>query len=150
VDGSLLGSSNTAGYGGLLRDNNGAFVLGFFGAATTPSILFAKLMAMLHGLQICWESGYRRISCFSDSLQAFNLIRDGVSAHHRFANEVFSICQLLDRNWENTLREGNACADVLAKMGALSDSPLVKLSSPPTDLAIPILVDAQGVVFFRM
>jgi ribonuclease HI len=135
VDGSLLGSSNTAGYGGLLRDNNGAFVLGFYGAATTPTILFAKLMAMLHGLQICWESGYRRISCFSDSLQAFNLIRDGVSAHHRFANEVFSICQLLDRNWEivveHTLREGNACADVLAKMGAISGSSLVKLSSPP-------------------
>jgi hypothetical protein len=35
---------------------------------------------------------------------------------------------------EHTLQEGNACADVLAKMGALSDSPLVKLSLPPTDL----------------
>jgi ribonuclease HI len=153
VDGSLLGSTNTAGYGGLLRDNNGVFLLGFYGAATTPSILFAELMAILHGLQICWENGYRRISCFSDSLQAVNLIRDGVSAHHRFANEVISICQLLDRNWEivveHTLREGNACADVLAKMDALSDSPLVKLSSPLVDLAIPLLADAQGVVFFR-
>jgi ribonuclease HI len=153
VDGSLLVSTNTAGYGGLLRDNNGVFLLGFYGAATAPSILFAELMAILHGLQICWESGYRRISCFSDSLQAVNLIWDGVSAHHRFANEVVSIRQLLDRNWEivveHTLREGNACADVLAKMGALSDSPLVKISSPPVDLAIPLLADAQGVVFFR-
>jgi hypothetical protein len=50
---------------------------------------------------------------------------------------------------EHTLREGNACADVLAKMGALSGSSLVKLSSPPIDLAIHLLADAQGVVFFR-
>jgi hypothetical protein len=73
------------------NNNNGAFLPGFYGAATTPSILFAELMDMLHGLQICWENGYRRISCFSNSLQAVNLIRDDVSAHHRFANEVFSI-----------------------------------------------------------
>ncbi|KAK2371646.1 hypothetical protein QL285_084568 [Trifolium repens] len=100
VNGSLLGSTNTSGYGGQLRNNNGTFLLGFYVAATAPSILFAELMAMLHRLQICWESGYKRISCFSDSLQAVNLIRDGASTHHRFANEVFSIRQLLERNWE--------------------------------------------------
>jgi hypothetical protein len=66
---------------------------------------------------------------------------------------TYLINELLDRNWdsvvEHTLRESNACADVLAKMGALSDTPLVKLSSPPADLAIPLLADAQGVVFLR-
>jgi ribonuclease HI len=153
VDDSLLGSTNTSGYGGLLRNNNGDFLLGFYGAAANPSILLAELMVVLHGLQICWDKGFRRITCFSDSLQTVNLIRDGVSAHHRFANEVFSIRQLLDRDWEvvikHTLREGNACADVLAKMGALSDSSLVIISSPPVDLAAPLLADAQGVVFIR-
>jgi hypothetical protein len=47
---------------------------------------------------------------------------------------------------EHTLREGNAYADVLAKMGALSDTSLVNLSSPPTDFAIPLLADAHGLV----
>ncbi|MCI25715.1 hypothetical protein A2U01_0046906, partial [Trifolium medium] len=41
-------------------------------------------------------------------------------------NKIFSIRQLLGRDWEvavdHTLREVNACADVLAKMGALSGS----------------------------
>jgi hypothetical protein len=32
VDGSLQGTTNSAGYGGLIRDNNGNFVLGFYGA----------------------------------------------------------------------------------------------------------------------
>ncbi|PNY08513.1 ribonuclease H [Trifolium pratense] len=88
-----------------------------------------------------------------DSLQSVNLIREGVSAHHRFANEVFSIRQLLTRDWEvainHTLREGNACADALAKMGALSDSSLVKISTPPSDLSMLLLADAQGIVFIR-
>ncbi|CAJ2673969.1 uncharacterized protein LOC123892375 [Trifolium pratense] len=110
-------------------------------------------MAVLHGLQICWENEFRRIICFSDSLRAVNLIREGVSAHHRFANEIFSIRQLVDKDWdvvvEHTLREDNACADVLAKMSALSNLPLVKITSPPNELSMPLLADAQDVVFIR-
>jgi ribonuclease HI len=153
VDGSLLGATDSAGYGGLLRNNNGEFILGFYGAAATPSILFAELMAVLKGLQLCWENGYRRIVCCSDSLHTVNLIRDGVSVHHRFANEVFSILQLIDKDWnvvvEHTLREGNTYEDVLAKMGAQSDVPLVSFHTPPMELASPLLADAQGVAFVR-
>ncbi|GAU42016.1 hypothetical protein TSUD_236830 [Trifolium subterraneum] len=110
-------------------------------------------MAVLHGLQICWEKGFRRIVCFSDSLQAVSLIREGVSAHHRSANEICSIRQLVGRDWdvivEHTLREGNACADVLAKMGALSSTPLVTVTTSPNDLAMPLSADARGVVFIQ-
>jgi ribonuclease HI len=146
VDGSLLGTPNTAGYGGLIRDNNWNFVMGFYGAATVISILFAELMAVLHGLQLCWENGFKQIMCYSDSLQTISLIRYGVSVHHRFANEVASIRQLLARDWDvvvdHTLREGNACADVLAKMGALVTAPLVTFSTPSSDLALHVLADA--------
>jgi hypothetical protein len=41
------------------------------------------------------------------------------------------------------------CADILAKMSPLSDSLLVIISSPPNELATPLLADAQGVVFIR-
>ncbi|KAK2415253.1 hypothetical protein QL285_037750 [Trifolium repens] len=89
--------------------------------------------------------------CYSDSLQTVSLIRDDVFVHHRFENEVVSIRQLLARDWDvvvnHTLREGNACADVLAKMGALASAPLVTLSTPPSDLSMPLLADAHGVVF---
>jgi ribonuclease HI len=153
VDGSLLDSANTAGYGGLLRNNNGEFLWGFYGVAAIQSVLFAEIMAILHGLQFCWDSGYRKVICFSDSLQSVNLIRDGVSAHHRFANEIYSIRTLLAKDWNvminHTLREGNACADVMAKMGALSNSHLVKIDTPPQKLLRPLSADAQGVVFIR-
>ncbi|PNX81909.1 hypothetical protein L195_g037934, partial [Trifolium pratense] len=95
------------GYGGLLRDNHGDFIWGYYGAATVENILF-------------------------------NLIRQGVTAHHCFANEIHSIRRMLENDWEvvitHTLREGNACADVLAKMDAIWNSPLVKISTPSSDL----------------
>jgi ribonuclease HI len=114
---------------------------------------FAEIMAVLYGLQLCWDSGYRKVICFSDSLQLVNLIRDGVSTHHRFANEIQCIRNLLPYEWEvvisHTLREENACADVLAKMGELSTSQLVKINTPHHELQAPLSADAHGVVFSR-
>ncbi|MCH93359.1 ribonuclease H protein, partial [Trifolium medium] len=78
--------NNTAGYGGLLRESNGNFIWGFYGVAAQQNILFAEIMAILHGLQLCWDSGYRKVVI------------------------------------KHILCESNACADVLAKMGAVSNS----------------------------
>ncbi|MCI77477.1 ribonuclease H [Trifolium medium] len=59
---------------------------------------------------------------------------------------------MLDRDWtvvvDHTLREGNACADLLAKMGANSVTPLVKFEVPP-ELSNLLLADALGVAFVR-
>jgi hypothetical protein len=55
VDGSLLNETNKAGYGGLLRDNHGNFIWGYYGAVMMPNILFAEIMAIWHGLKLCWD-----------------------------------------------------------------------------------------------
>ncbi|MCI46256.1 hypothetical protein A2U01_0067496, partial [Trifolium medium] len=63
------------------------------------------------------------------------------------------IRKLLANDWEvilsHTLREENACADVLAKLGASFDSPLVNVSTPPRELIRPLRDDAWGVEFIR-
>lgn len=153
VDGSLLGSNNTAGYGGLLRNRDGDFIWGFYGVAAVPNILLAETMAIWHGFKLCWDRGYRKVLCCSDSLLSVKFINEGVSTHHRLANEILRIQKLLASDWEvilsHTLREGNACADVLAKMGASSSSSLVVVTTPPNELARPLLDDAWGVEFVR-
>ncbi|MCI46434.1 ribonuclease H protein, partial [Trifolium medium] len=87
------------------------------------NILFAEIMTIWYGLELCWERGFRKVLCCSDSLLSVNLIKEGVTAHHRLANEICCIRKLLANDWEviltHTLREGNACADVLAKLGAI-------------------------------
>jgi ribonuclease HI len=153
VDGSLLGAANTAGYGGLLRNNDGNFIWGFYGSTDVPSILLAEITAILQGLQLCWESGFRKVICFSDSLQSVSLIREGVSVYHRFANEIHHIRNMLNREWDvvinHTFREGNACADIMAKIGASAASPLTRIDTPPPALLDPLSADARGVVFTR-
>jgi ribonuclease HI len=97
--------------------------------------------------------GYRKVLCCSDSLLSINFIKEGVTTHHRLANEILRIQNLLASYWEvilsHTLHEGNACADVLAKTGASSRSSLVGVSTPPNELARRLLNDAWGVEFVR-
>ncbi|PNX69427.1 hypothetical protein L195_g056709 [Trifolium pratense] len=44
VDGSLLDSLNSAGYGGLLRNHNGEFMSGFYGRLIVYQIRFRRLI----------------------------------------------------------------------------------------------------------
>jgi hypothetical protein len=100
-------------------------------------------------LEVCWNKGFRNVVCFSDSLQAVTLVKEGVSPFHSFANELQKICQLRSRAWtvlfEHTFREGNRCADHLAKLGAASTSSLVIISVPPLELTSLLQADAEGV-----
>jgi ribonuclease HI len=154
VDGSRLGSVRTAGFGGLLHNNTGEFLGGFYGTAARPNVLYAEIMAIHHGLEFCWNKGFRNVVCYSDSLQAVTLVKEGVSPFHSFANELQKICQLRSRDWtvlfEHTFREGNRCADHLAKLGAASNSSLVIISVPPLELTSLLQADAEGVAIVRV
>jgi ribonuclease HI len=149
VDGSLLGSANAVGFGGLIRNSAGTFLGGYYGTAVQPNILYAEIMAVLHGLELCWNKGCRKVVCCSDSLQAVKLINEGVLPYHSFANEINKIRQMRSRAW-NVFLEGNRCADHLAKLEAASNSPLVVLSEPPYDLVKLLQDDARGVTFVRV
>ncbi|PNY05933.1 hypothetical protein L195_g002393 [Trifolium pratense] len=63
------------------------------------------------------------------------------------------IRKLLANKWDvvinHTLREGNTCADVMAKMSVMATSPLVKIDTPPQELLCPLSDDARVVVFTR-
>lgn len=78
VDGSCQGNPGRAGFGGLLKDHVGLFLFRFHGHVGHTSILQAELLGLLHGLQTCLDKGFRRIICHSDSLQAVQLVQDGV------------------------------------------------------------------------
>jgi ribonuclease HI len=78
VDGSMLGSVNAAGFGGLIRNSAGTFLGGCYGTTVQPNILYAEIMAVLHGLELCWNKGCRKVVCYSDSLQAVKLINEDV------------------------------------------------------------------------
>ena len=126
---------------------------GFYGSLDHSNIVYAEIMALFHGINICLELGVQKVVCYSDSLHVLGLIRDGNQDFHMFGNEIAIIRGMIRRNWEfqlhHTLREGNQCADWLAKLGARGADSLAVLSSPPTELNNFLLVDAMGVSFER-
>jgi ribonuclease HI len=90
--------------------------------------------------------------CFSDSQLSVNLITGSVSKFHTYAVLIQDIKDLLaSRNFRifHTLREGNQCADFLAKLGASSNASYSVHQSPPLDLISLLRSDAMGTVFLR-
>jgi len=52
VDGSSFGSTGRLGFGGVLRDLDGAWLCGFLGFIGISNNLHAELLAIMHGLKL--------------------------------------------------------------------------------------------------
>lgn len=107
-----------------------------------------------HKALTCWEAGYREVKCYSDSLNTVRQVKEGVPVHHQEANEIFTIREFLTRDWrfgrlEHVFREGNHCADYLAKLGASSDTSLLVLQAAPQGMEALLRADAMGIAYPR-
>ena len=137
MDGSVQGNgnSNSAGFGGLIRNDAGTWLVDFSGSLGPTTILHAELRAIEFGLHLAWTKGIRRLICHSDSKVAVDLIDKGTSTYHRLAGLVFSIKKLLAIDWEvflqHTLRKGNFALDWLAKEGCKGGLPVQVWDHPP-------------------
>jgi len=68
VDGSFLSNLGRSGFGGLIRNNNGDWLLGFYGFCGINSCLVAELYVIFHGLHIVYDAGHMNIILKSDSI----------------------------------------------------------------------------------
>lgn len=69
VDGSAVSNPDMASFGGLLRDHDGVSICGFHGSIGHSNVLHAELMPLFHGIAMGWELGYKKIKCYTNSLQ---------------------------------------------------------------------------------
>ncbi|XP_024634787.1 uncharacterized protein [Medicago truncatula] len=153
VDGSCIGDPIRTGFGGVIRSYSGSYVTEFSGFINSPNdILFAELTAIYQGLQLAVNLDFEELVCYSDSLLAVNLIKGDTSFYHVYAVLIQNIKDLLNsRNYSihHSLREGNHCADFMAKLGATTDVDLTVYSSLPEDLLSLLLTDEMGALFLR-
>ena len=153
VDGSCLGSPIRAGFGGLIRNSSGFFLTGFSGfLATITDILFAELTAIQRGILLAIDAGIEDMVCYSDSMLSIQLLTTRTSTYHAYAVLIQDIKDLLStRNFSihHCLREGNQCADFLAKLGATSNEEFSTYDTAPNDLIPLIRNDEMGVLFPR-
>lgn len=58
VDGSSYGNPGRAGFGGLLRNSVGEWLIGYSGCCGIATNINAELQAIEHGLRLAWEEGH--------------------------------------------------------------------------------------------
>jgi ribonuclease HI len=153
VDGSCLGSPTRAGFGGIIRNNAGFYLSGFSGfIPDSKDILLAELTALHRGFLLAVAMGIEDLACYSDSLLSINLITGRASNFHAYAVLIQDIKDLLSAHnfsVHHCLREGNQCADFMAKLGASSNEECLVHASPPHELLVLIRNDAIGTSFPR-
>ncbi|KAF2319109.1 hypothetical protein GH714_013348 [Hevea brasiliensis] len=61
VDGAYKGNPGRGGGGGFLRDDGGRWLKDFVLHSGTCNSMLAEISALLFGLQLAWDSGYRKV-----------------------------------------------------------------------------------------
>ncbi|XP_024630926.1 uncharacterized protein [Medicago truncatula] len=119
------GDSTPDRFGGVIRNSAGLYLSGFSGfIADSTDILLAELSAIHRGLLMAADMELEDLVCYSDSLLSINLITGQASIYHSYAVLIQDIRDLLvTHNFtvHHCLREGNQCADFMAKLGASSN-----------------------------
>ncbi|KAF7821833.1 reverse transcriptase [Senna tora] len=137
-DGACSGNPGPFAIGGLIRDHMGNWVKGFLGFVGQGIALKAELWAIFSGTKLAFDLGCNCLWIETDSLLACNLLLDtALSNLHEHWNLISSCRSVLQRFSEvklsHTFREGNQCADLLAKSSLLKhDDYLVFQNLPPS------------------
>ncbi|KAL5097866.1 hypothetical protein RYX36_002193 [Vicia faba] len=153
IDGSSYGNPGRAGYGGLIRDHNGSWIIGFSGPVSFADSVEVELLAIQNGLTLAWNMGFRDVSCRSDCTKALSMIQDSVSHTCKYLHIIKAIEELLCRDWRvsftHTYRESNQCADFMAKCEANAMLCLGIFEQPPPCLYSLLVSDAMGTPYTR-
>ncbi|KAK8511943.1 hypothetical protein V6N12_074632 [Hibiscus sabdariffa] len=147
VDGAVSSTSSMASAGGLFRDTDGRWLLGFnkFMGVTSP--LFAELCAIYVGLKVAWDNWFEYVQVQSNWLEVVKLLQD-----HNLVGNSLSLVREIDyyRNkcWVTEFiwipRAANKPADSLAKC---TDSlhPAISILEEPPDFLLPLLAEDTSV-----
>ncbi|KAL0016957.1 hypothetical protein SO802_004026 [Lithocarpus litseifolius] len=114
TDGSSLGNPGLAGGGGLIRDENGDWVVGFARKIGIANSFMAELWALRDGLLLCLQTHVRAVIVEMDS----KVIVDTFSTHAEASSTGFAIledckqlvAQIPQVRFNHVYREANKCA----------------------------------------
>lgn len=152
-DGAVRSFNEKAACGGVLRDDNGAFLWGFAVKLGRCTVTQAELWAIIHGLKLAKERGYSKIMVESDSLTAVKFINGGCLHSHQckpLVNEIHKLMAELESiQVSHVFREANQVADRLANCGLSLDMSCKIFDVIPDFLSLPLLGDACNTFFPR-
>ncbi|CAN1153631.1 Putative ribonuclease H protein At1g65750, partial [Linum perenne] len=141
--------SGATAIGGLIRDEKGSFVRAFCANIGDCSITRAELRAIVEGVQLAWNLGFKKVAIQSDSRATVAILQSEVASAGQHTALVAEFQDLMMRDWEVSLshiyREANCTADYLANLGHSYDVGLYLFNSPDSALAHWLRYDLLGV-----
>ncbi|KAK9024491.1 hypothetical protein V6N11_004651 [Hibiscus sabdariffa] len=144
VDASVDTKDNRTAIGGLIRDDSGGWLRGFYRFVGRCSVLLAELWAIYDGLRLAWETGFRQVVVDSDNMEAVSIVNRSSLVLARSAL-VQSIWILMQQDWlvkvGHVPREENAAAHELAALDRRPDKDGRVLVVPPG--AVASIVDRE-------
>ncbi|KAK6939297.1 Ribonuclease H domain [Dillenia turbinata] len=150
-DGAVDPLSLQAGVGGLIRDDNGSWMVGFYSRIGLSDILAAELWGAWKGLNLALDRGLRKIELEFDSESLVNLLSEVVNKYHMLFSHVMDCRAIMQ--WvevveiKHVCREANSCVDLLAKMGIKASQTFELLKVPPRDVLASLYQNSSGPVF---
>lgn len=153
-DGSCKGKSGKASIGGVIRNHNAEFLLGYAESIGRANSTIAELTALRRGLELVLENGWNDIWLEGDAKTLVEIIVQRrqvrcmeVRRHINHINSIlpgFNNCIV-----SHVYREGNRAADKFAQMGHHLDEPRIWRDFPPDQVLAIVHEDAQGKIVLR-
>ncbi|OIT40400.1 hypothetical protein A4A49_62754, partial [Nicotiana attenuata] len=118
IDGSYDPLTHNGGIGGVIRNHEGQWILGYSKPLHHTTVLQAELLALLHGLQLAIAHRLLPLTVESDSQVLMTLLPYGNPKY----SHLFHVCRLMLHDLHvpqinHIYREGNTVADALTHFG---------------------------------
>jgi ribonuclease HI len=153
TDGAAKHSDRTAGCGGIVRNNTGAWVEGFAKALGDTTAYMAELWGVFEGLVLARRLGVAKLEVRIDSAVIAQNLHDRKEGSIMGITLMKMIYKILEDFQEvriiNVFHEANRCADMLANIGCKISDNIVYFVHPPSEVVQLVDDDYRGVSFPR-
>ena len=154
TDGAAKGCPGLAGAGGVFRDAQGRWMVGFAEYLGRCSAVKAELKAVFRGLRMAREMNFHKLWIRLDSKPVVELLSSCGSGNSECHALIHQSKQLLSwSGWEikisHCFREANQVADKLANLGAQEGFGLQVFQVPPRETYDALLADCMGIAWPR-
>ena len=99
TDGVVSHMSSGIASGGLLRDDQAAFLKAFMFRGEVGDSLTAELWGGLHDLKLAWDLGFRKVILEMDSSDVVDLLKNQSPDTHEDWCLIAEIKGMFDRDW---------------------------------------------------
>ncbi|KAL2932182.1 hypothetical protein RDABS01_037592 [Bienertia sinuspersici] len=153
-DGSSKGRKGKSSIGGVFRNHNAEFLLGYAGSIGRTDSTVAELAALLRGLELILENRWGDVWLEGDAKALVNIITNKRTIRslegQRYVTHINGIIpELKNYSMTHIYREGNRVADKFAQIGHQLDEPRI-WRCDPSDSVLPIMHDdAEGKIVLR-